>query len=441
MTKVTNEDAYSSVVSLKGMRMCIFIAELNDLDIMVGDIGNAYLEAYTKEKIYFIAGPEFGELEGTIMLVSKAIYGLKTSGARYCKHFADFLLKRGWIQSRAHPDIWMLDKGTHWEYLCVYVDDIMVMSKDPQSFMQDLQTTFKMKGVGPPDYHLGGNFERLSNGRLSWGSKTYINKILDQYQRLFPNQPFCKKTKTPLSAKYHPELDISDLLDEDERKLYQSLIGMLQWAVTLGRYDIHHAVMTMSRFRNMPRKDHLANVKGIFSYLKNFKDASIMFNTAKFDHSQYPVVDHEWKYIYGEVKEDLPKNHPEARGKSVAFTSFCDANLLHDLVIGRSVSGILHLVNCTLIDWFSKRQNQVETAVYGSEFMAGRLAVEQIMELRYMFTMLGVPIEGPTYLFGDNLSMVTSSTVPSSSLKKRHNILSYHRVREAIWGNSGSWLW
>ena len=49
-----------------------------------------------------------------------------------------------------------------------------------------------------------------------------------------------------------------------------------------------------------------------------------------------------------------------------------------------------------------------------------------------MFTMLGVPIEGPTYCFGDNLSMVTSSIVPSSTLKKRHNILSYHRVREAI---------
>ena len=60
----------------------------------------------------------------------------------------------------------------------------------------------------------------------------------------------------------------------------------------------------------MPRKEHLENVKGIFSYLKNFKDASIMFNTEKFDHSQYPVVDHEWKYIYGEVKEDLPKNPP-----------------------------------------------------------------------------------------------------------------------------------
>ena len=63
------------------MRMCILIAELNDLKIMAGDVGNAYLEALTKEKVYIIAGPEFGELEGTIMIINKALYGLKTSGA------------------------------------------------------------------------------------------------------------------------------------------------------------------------------------------------------------------------------------------------------------------------------------------------------------------------------------------------------------------------
>ena len=113
MTKATHEDAFSSVVSLKGMRFCIFIAELNALDILAGDIGNAYLEALTREKIYFIAGPEFGELEGTIMIVVKALYGLKTLGARYREHFADYLLNDGWFQSKAHPDIWMRDKGEY----------------------------------------------------------------------------------------------------------------------------------------------------------------------------------------------------------------------------------------------------------------------------------------------------------------------------------------
>ena len=81
MTDPPNEESYSSVVTIKGMRICILLAELNGLKIMAGDVGNAYLEAKTQEKIYIIAGPEFGELEGTIMVVNKALYGLKTSGA------------------------------------------------------------------------------------------------------------------------------------------------------------------------------------------------------------------------------------------------------------------------------------------------------------------------------------------------------------------------
>ena len=206
----------------------MLIAEMNGLETMAGDVGNAYLEAYTREKIYFIAGPEFGELEGTIMIIVKALYGLKTSGARYREHFADYLLARDWFQSKAHPDIWMKDKTDHWEYLCVYVDDILVMSKNPKEFMDELELTFKMKGVGAPVYHLGGDFQRMSNGKLAFGSKTYIKKILDQYKRLFPAEGLSSKTRTTLPLKYHPELNTSPLLDQDGITLYQSLIRMLQ---------------------------------------------------------------------------------------------------------------------------------------------------------------------------------------------------------------------
>ena len=68
------------------------------------------------------------------MIIVKALYGLKTSGARYREHFADYLISDGWFQSKAHPDIWMRDKVDHWEYLCVYVDDLLVMSKNPKVF-------------------------------------------------------------------------------------------------------------------------------------------------------------------------------------------------------------------------------------------------------------------------------------------------------------------
>ena len=71
-------------------------------------------------------------------------------------------------------------------------------------------------------------------------------------------------------------------------------------------------------------------------------------------------------------------------------------------------------------------------ATYGSEFVASKTATEQIIDLRHSLRYLGVPIKTKSYLLGDNRSVVTSSTLPHSTLCKRHNILAYHRVREAI---------
>ncbi len=68
----------------------------------------------------------------------------------------------------------------------------------------------------------------------------------------------------------------------------------------------------------------------------------------------------------------------------------------------------------------------------GSEFMAARIACEQIMDLRLTLKYFGTPIDDKTYMFGDNKSVVTSSTLPHSMLKKRHQFLAYHRVRECI---------
>ena len=86
------ESVYSGVVSLRGVRLVIFLAELNRLKVWQTDVGNAYLEAKTTEKVYAIAGPEFGEKEGHILVVNKALYGLKTrSGKRWHERFADVL--------------------------------------------------------------------------------------------------------------------------------------------------------------------------------------------------------------------------------------------------------------------------------------------------------------------------------------------------------------
>ena len=150
------------------------------------------------------------------------------------------------------------------------------------------------------------------------------------------------------------------------------------------------------------------------------------------DYSIYPTEKYDWTYVYGKVEEELPPNMPEPKGKKVIISVFADANLYHDHVSGRAVSGILMMLNKTPIDWYSKRQATVETATYGSEFISARIATDKIIETRYMLRMLGVPMEGPSYMFGDNLAVVNSASIPDDTLKKRHNALCYHRVREAI---------
>ena len=129
------------------------------------------------------------------------------------------------------------------------------------------------------------------------------------------------------------------------------------------------------------------------------------------------------------VKEEIPKDIPKPLGKKVITTTFLDAHLLHNIVTGKSVTAVLHFVNTTPTDWFLKRQ---ATAAYGSEFAAAKTATEQIMDLRNTLRYQGVPIMTKAYMFGDNKSVVMSSTIPQSFLNKRHNMLSYHRVGEAI---------
>ena len=113
---------------------------------------------------------------------------------------------------------------------------------------------------------------------------------------------------------------------------------------------------------------------------------------------------------------------PEPHGKAVVTTTTMDANLNNCLATGRSLTGCLHFVNKTPVDWYSKKQATVETATYDSELPAAKTATEQIMDIRQTLRYLGAPIGSKSFLFGDNRSVVTSASLPHSTLTKHHNI-------------------
>ena len=105
---------------------------------------------------------------------------------------------------------------------------------------------------------------------------------------------------------------------------------------------------------------------------------------------------------------------------------------MHNVITGHSVTGTIHLLNQTPVDFYTRKQATVETSTYGSEFVAAKTAVQQIQDLRIMLRYLGVPVQPHAYLFGDNEAVVKSGSIPYSRLSKRHIALSYHYVRASI---------
>ena len=141
--------------------------------------------------------------------------------------------------------------------------------------------------------------------------------------------------------------------------------------------------MTLMQFHTQLCKGHLDCVKQVMGYLKKWDPGVIWIQTEEPDYSELPHELYLWlKTVYGDITELIADNIPKPLGNPVLTRTFKDSSLYHDFLTGRAVTGILHLLNKTPIDWFSKRQATVETATYGSEFVAARIAVEQIIDYR-----------------------------------------------------------
>ena len=259
------KNIYSGVVSLRNLRLVIFLGKLNHLELWGADIGNAYLEVFTDEKLYIVAGPEFQELEGYILIFLKALYGLKSSGKRWAEVIHGILRDMKFLPSKADPSIW-LRKAPNlrcYEYIAVYVDALCIAAESLTGIIQIFKSKYhlKVKGDGKLTYHLGADFFEDTDGTFVSQPRKYIDKLADTYKRLFNDDP-PKGYKTPLDKNDHPELDTSEILEGDMAAKYLTMVGQLQWLITLGRFDIHAQVATRSRFRAALSKDIWTDSKG-----------------------------------------------------------------------------------------------------------------------------------------------------------------------------------
>ena len=136
--------------------------------------------------------------------------------------------------------------------------------------------------------------------------------------------------------------------------------------------------------------------------------------------------------FYGNIKEAIPPDAPEPRGKEVDLWMYVNSDHAGDPKTRCSGMGFFIFVNSALVMWMSKKQPTVEMSVFSAEFVALKHGVETLRGLRYKLRMMGVPLSGPLHVFRDNVSVIYNTQKLESTLKKKSNQICYHAVQESV---------
>ena len=466
---------YASVVSRDSVRIALTLAALNNLDVQCADVQNAYLNAKPKEKVYTIAGDEFGQFKGRTVMIVRALYGLKGAGAAWAAALRQVMRDLEFVPCKADGDVWMRpavdptklgttnDDGKpsgerYYEYVLIHTDDLMVVSRRCGAIMEAIGQVYKLKEdketgkcYGPPDIYLGskiGKHRDDETGKEYWtmsGDKYVANLVADVKKKLEQaGRSLNAKQKSPFTIGYRPEMDTTPELGDDQVNYFQEIIGCLRWAIELGRADIALEVSLLSRHLALPRRGHLEEALNVVAYLDKAKYSKLAMRPEPQEYLDDERLTNrftknaEWFEFYGDVKEDVPSDAPVPLGRPVEINAWVDADHAGDRLTRRSHTGILIFLMSAPIFWYSKRQATIESSTFGSEIVALRTCLEFVKDLRYKLRMMGVPIDGPAVVWCDNKSVANGAAVPEAKLNKKHLGICYHAVREA--SAAGVWM-
>ena len=179
-----------------------------------------------------------------------------------------------------------------------------------------------------------------------------------------------KWAEAPWPSNYTAEDNITPKLDMEWANYYKHLISVLHWTLELGRVDIITEVSILASQMAAPRMGHLDVALHVMSYLKRKHNAHMVYDPSypKINMSDFKT--NNWTEFYGSVKEPIPLNAPPSRGKHVDLRIYVDSEFAGDRVRRRLRTGFIVWLNSALIQWVSKRQQTIETSIFGAEFVA-----------------------------------------------------------------------
>jgi hypothetical protein len=258
---------------------------------------------------------------------------------------------------------------------------------------------------------------------MAWGlsPSKYVVQAVKNFQihlteKLNGKYSIPARVDNPFPVDYDPSTDFSDILDPECLSFYQHIIGLMRWMVELGQIDIATKISMLSSYLACLPEGHLENALHVMVYLKLKHNSQLIFDPTYPDIDQTVFPTFEWMEFYGDMEEAIPPNMPPPLGKDIDLCMMVDSDHAGEKRTGCSCTGFIIFCNLAPIIWLSKQQATIETSVFGAEFVAMKHRTEMLRGLRYKIHMMGIPLPGPTYIYGDNKSQVAESTLKKKAI-------------------------
>lgn len=387
-------ETFAPVSKHTTLRALLAVVAEDDLHLHQLDIKTAFLNGELEENIYMVQPPGY-EQGGprTVCHLHKSLYGLRQAPRAWHAKLKSELEVLGFRASEHDPGLFIQEKNGRCMYLLVYVDDMLIISKDLrdiQAIKQALGSVFDIHDLEQAKFFLGMEITR-GEGFVKLSQKKAVGDLIKKF-----GMEDAKNKSTPFSPATRLSQAGSKEVDKT-RVPYMELVGSLMYLAACTRPDIAQAVGVLSRFMAHPTEQHWSTAKGVVRYLLGSQYLGIVFK----------------------------------RGAG-SLTGYCDADYAGDIDTRRSTTGYVFTIGGGAVSWSSKVQPTVALSTAEAEYMAASSAAREALWLRKLMIDLGRPCVGPVLINCDNQATLKLLVNPIVSSRSKHIDVLHHFVRERI---------
>jgi transposase InsO family protein len=395
----------------KTMRVGLALAALWDYELDQLDVPSAFLNAPIVEELY-MEMPEGYREDGFVFKLEKALYGLKQAPRNWYLMVSMFLKAKearsmGFTECVSDPCLfWRRTHTGRLILLFLFVDDFQVgyHREDREEWAglkQLLIDRFRTKDMGESKWILGMRIQRdRVAGTLTLDQELYVSKALEKF-----GLAECKSMSTPALSAQEKESDEDGAGAPADKDRYMQIVGTLLYATISTRPDISFAVQKLTRHMQAPLKRHMAAAERTLRYLSGTKGLGLTFG----------------------------RTHQQADDKQqLVVSAFADADWANDKIDRKSITGWVAKLCGDVISWASKKQRTVAQSTCEAELYAEAAAINEVLWLRGLLSELGLDVESPSLVLGDNQSTIAVSTNGVKSERTKHVDVKYHFITDEI---------